>query len=92
MLINTKNVRSSSRTRLSGIYLSMEKVRMKELFTWFVIGQYPLKHTNHVFVWVTPPSVNRSIKGHELQNMECNMVVGKVLIVREKALELFTLQ
>ena len=64
---------------------------MKELFTWFVISRYPLKHTNHAFVRVTPPSVNRSIKGHELRNMECNVVVGKALIVWEKALELLTI-
>jgi len=91
MSIETKNVRSSPHTRLSGIYLSMEEVGVKELLTRFVIGWYPLEHTNHAFVWVSPPSMNRSIEGHEVWNVECNMVVGKVTIVREKAFELFTI-
>ena len=69
----------------------MEEEGMNELFTWFVIGRYPLKHTNHAFVWVSPPSMNGPIKGHELWNVECNVVVGKVLIVREEAFELFTI-
>ena len=69
----------------------MDEVGVKEILIQCVIGRYPLEHTNHAFVWVSPPSMNQSIEGHKVWNVECDMVVGKVTIVWEKAFELFTI-